>query len=183
MVLIVFLFLDGVQSKCIDSDCKYGSICSPVKTGHGSECRCPEKCLDYPEVVYWLREKYPTSQSESLALTNETVCGIDGQDYENFCQLKKISCLKSKPISVKYYGSCGKHSNHKYYFLHVPIESLRAPSLHFINFSFHCISQIQPPPRRFREDYPHVFVEKKNWNQGKENKKILFRLLVLLYYL
>uniref|UniRef100_T1KV29 Kazal-like domain-containing protein n=1 Tax=Tetranychus urticae TaxID=32264 RepID=T1KV29_TETUR len=95
-----------IHSKCVESDCKFGAHCIQLKGGLGSECRCPEKCLDYPDVVTWLHEKYPHSQSESLALTNEPVCGIDGRDYENLCQLKKISCLQKKLISVKYFGLC-----------------------------------------------------------------------------
>lgn len=36
----------------------------------------------------------------------EYVCGGDGENYSNICELKKKSCLKQTNISVAYLGLC-----------------------------------------------------------------------------
>ena len=36
------------------------------------------------------------------------VCGADGNDYSNMCELHKSSCLANRMIEVKFHGACGK---------------------------------------------------------------------------
>lgn len=36
------------------------------------------------------------------------ICGIDGKDYPNMCELHKSSCLANRRIDVKFQGACGK---------------------------------------------------------------------------
>ena len=37
------------------------------------------------------------------------VCGSDGRDYPNMCELHKSSCLANRMIDVKFQGACGKY--------------------------------------------------------------------------
>jgi hypothetical protein len=52
------------------------------------------------------------SRSKELLVTNElfaqVVCGSDGLNYKNFCQLKKESCKMSRDIKIYYFGKCSK---------------------------------------------------------------------------
>lgn len=36
------------------------------------------------------------------------ICGVDGKDYANMCELHKSSCLANRMIAVKFQGSCGE---------------------------------------------------------------------------
>ena len=36
------------------------------------------------------------------------VCGVDGKDYPNLCELNKSSCHANRLIEVKFQGVCGK---------------------------------------------------------------------------
>jgi hypothetical protein len=50
--------------------------------------------------------------SSAVASTNELfnhmVCGSNGQDYKNFCELKKHSCRQNRDNKVFYFGKCSK---------------------------------------------------------------------------
>lgn len=39
----------------------------------------------------------------------DVICGSDGKDYMNECELKKTSCRAHRPIVVKYRGKCGMY--------------------------------------------------------------------------
>lgn len=56
-------------------------------------------------------------QKSKELITNELfsqiVCGSDGVDYKNFCQLKKESCQLSKEIKVYYFGKCSTYTINK----------------------------------------------------------------------
>ncbi|XP_074605598.1 agrin-like isoform X2 [Brevipalpus obovatus] len=93
------------QPKCSPEECKFGATCRPIDGG-GSECRCSDKCLDYGEVVRYLKSTHSMPISESMAAQNETLCGIDGKVYENYCQLVRASCEAKKRITIKYNGLC-----------------------------------------------------------------------------
>lgn len=43
------------------------------------------------------------------SLFAKTVCGNDGKDYENFCELKKESCRSSRDIKIFYFGKCSNY--------------------------------------------------------------------------
>lgn len=43
------------------------------------------------------------------SLFGKTVCGSDGKDYENFCELKKESCRSSRDIKIFYFGKCSNY--------------------------------------------------------------------------
>jgi hypothetical protein len=51
-----------------------------------------------------------TSQpvADAHELFKHTVCGSNGQDYKNFCELKKHSCRQNRENKIFYFGKCSK---------------------------------------------------------------------------
>ncbi|XP_035210218.1 agrin-like, partial [Stegodyphus dumicola] len=78
-----------VKDPCEDTDCRFGAQCKPSLDGVTSECVCPEKCPMYGNT----RSSRP-------------VCGTDGKDYPNLCELKKTSCREMRPLEVRFTGRC-----------------------------------------------------------------------------
>lgn len=81
----------NAANPCSTKECPFGAKCVPSVDGLGVECVCPLKCPSYGD------------SSDS-----RPVCGSDGVDYDNLCQLNKYACANSKQIHVYYNGSCGK---------------------------------------------------------------------------
>lgn len=75
---------------CIKKNCHLGAECLLSYDGRTAECVCIEKCPSYGD-----------SRGSRL------VCGSDGTDYPNLCELNRHSCEFSKEIYVRYNGSCG----------------------------------------------------------------------------
>lgn len=59
--------------------------------GDTAECKCPDKCPNLGDHI-----------------GSRPVCGSDGLDYKDTCELRKAACLSSTEITVKYQGKCGK---------------------------------------------------------------------------
>ncbi|XP_015782759.1 agrin isoform X2 [Tetranychus urticae] len=78
-----------VKDPCEDKICPFGGICKSSIDGRSSECVCPEKCLIYGD----------TKSSGS-------VCGSNGMNYPNSCELKRWSCIHSADVTIKYHGKC-----------------------------------------------------------------------------
>ncbi|XP_053214035.1 agrin-like isoform X2 [Panonychus citri] len=78
-----------VKDPCEDKVCPFGGICKSSIDGRTSECICPEKCSIHGEPK-----------------TSGSVCGSNGIDYPNLCELKRWSCLHSTDVTVKYHGKC-----------------------------------------------------------------------------
>lgn len=66
--------------------CNFGASC--VVEGAVASCLCPEICL----------ESY------------NPVCGSDGVDYSNECDLNAAACSQQKSVTVVFQGLCGKSS-------------------------------------------------------------------------
>ncbi len=67
------------------------------------ECYCSEGSCnpnDYVEMLVSSLKNVNISQTQ-------VVCGNDGKDYENFCQLRQASCKQNKEIKIAYIGPCG----------------------------------------------------------------------------
>ncbi|RWS26768.1 agrin-like protein [Leptotrombidium deliense] len=81
-----------------------------MKTHGNSEtvCRCPENCLEFSRVKHYLQERYKGTLKESLALISDPICGDDGKDYSNYCELMRASCSEARQINIKYNGKCGE---------------------------------------------------------------------------
>ncbi|RWS04342.1 agrin-like protein [Dinothrombium tinctorium] len=84
-----YKFAKGVKDPCLDMKCRFGENCVRSKDGKKAECVCPEKCYTYGDSV-----------------GSRPVCGTDGRDYPNECELRRRACKNMKDISVKFQGRC-----------------------------------------------------------------------------
>lgn len=57
----------------------------------------------------------PDSHLWSVPQSEESLCGSDGRDYRNYCELKLTSCRDKRHIQVKYRGSCGESSDDTFF--------------------------------------------------------------------
>lgn len=60
--------------------------------GHNVSCVCPDKCPNYGDHT-----------------TSRPVCGTDGIDYKNQCELQRAACTSNTNITVKFLGKCGEY--------------------------------------------------------------------------
>ncbi|PVD37045.1 hypothetical protein C0Q70_04038 [Pomacea canaliculata] len=79
----------GKRDPCEGKVCNYGAKCQPSVDGKTARCQCPSECYRYGD-----------------NLGSKPVCGSDGMDYNNICELHKAACNKLQDIRVKYYGKC-----------------------------------------------------------------------------
>ncbi|XP_055958196.1 agrin [Patella vulgata] len=79
----------GIPDPCEGEVCTYGAKCIPSIDGSSHRCVCPDRCDTF---------------GDSLGST--PVCGSNGIDYSNMCELHRAACNSMKEIRVKYYGKC-----------------------------------------------------------------------------
>ncbi|KAI1287382.1 Agrin [Halotydeus destructor] len=84
-----YKFPSDVRDPCLDLVCQYGADCIRSKDGKKADCLCPEKCYTYGDSV-----------------GSRPVCGSDGRDYPNECELRRRACKESKDIVAKFPGRC-----------------------------------------------------------------------------
>ncbi|KAJ8960090.1 hypothetical protein NQ314_006115 [Rhamnusium bicolor] len=83
---------DAKQSDpCRDKQCGFGSQCVVSPDGRNASCICPDKCPSYGDHT-----------------TSRPVCGSDGVDYRNQCELQQAACTSNSNITVKFSGKCGE---------------------------------------------------------------------------
>ncbi|XP_031724780.1 agrin isoform X9 [Anarrhichthys ocellatus] len=75
----------SLKDPCTDVACSYGSTCVQSTDGLSAKCMCPLGCEGKRE---------------------QTVCGSDGEDYRNECELHQHACKNEKNIRVQYQGPC-----------------------------------------------------------------------------
>ncbi|XP_027144522.1 agrin isoform X7 [Larimichthys crocea] len=75
----------SLKDPCTEVTCSYGSTCVQSSDGLSAKCMCPLGCEGKPE---------------------QTVCGSDGKDYRNECELHQHACKNQKNIRVQYQGPC-----------------------------------------------------------------------------
>uniref|UniRef100_A0A1A7XDU0 Agrin n=1 Tax=Iconisemion striatum TaxID=60296 RepID=A0A1A7XDU0_9TELE len=75
----------SLKDPCADVTCSYGSTCVQSSDGLSAKCMCPLSCDGKPV---------------------QTVCGSDGKDYRNECELHQHACKNQKNIRVQYQGHC-----------------------------------------------------------------------------
>ncbi|XP_047455653.1 agrin isoform X3 [Mugil cephalus] len=73
------------KDPCTEVICSYGSTCVQSSDGLSAKCMCPLGCEGKPE---------------------QTVCGSDGKDYRNECELHQYACKNHKNIRMQYQGHC-----------------------------------------------------------------------------
>lgn len=91
-VLSCYVFPAEQEDPCKDKKCQFGARCVPSLDGKSAECRCPESC---------------PSMGDHIG--SRPVCGSDGLDYRDTCELRRAACLSNSEITIKYQGKCGKY--------------------------------------------------------------------------
>jgi len=94
--LSCYVYPTDVTDPCQGKECSFGAQCVPSLDGQTARCQCPEQCSHYGDSV-----------------GSRPVCGTDGRDYRNVCELRRAACHAMKDITVKYQGKCGE----SHYFL------------------------------------------------------------------
>lgn len=77
----------ALKDPCAEVTCSYGSTCVQSSDGLAAKCMCPLGCD---------------------GKARETVCGSDGNDYRNECELHRYACKNQKNVRVQYPGPCGE---------------------------------------------------------------------------
>ncbi|XP_029291123.1 agrin isoform X7 [Cottoperca gobio] len=75
----------SLKDPCTEVACSYGSTCIQSSDGLSAKCMCPLGCEGKRE---------------------QTVCGSDGKDYRNECELYQHACKNQRNIRVQYQGHC-----------------------------------------------------------------------------
>ncbi|XP_023187509.1 agrin isoform X3 [Xiphophorus maculatus] len=75
----------SLKNPCAEVTCSYGSTCVQSSDGLSAKCMCPLSCDGKPD---------------------QMVCGSDGKDYRNECELHQQACKNQKNIRVQFQGPC-----------------------------------------------------------------------------
>ncbi|KAM9752573.1 agrin isoform 6-T6 [Menidia menidia] len=75
----------SLKDPCTEMNCTYGSTCVQSSDGLSAKCMCPLGCE---------------------GKVNKTVCGSDGKDYRNKCELHQHACKTQKNIREQFQGPC-----------------------------------------------------------------------------
>ncbi|XP_067139294.1 agrin-like isoform X3 [Centruroides vittatus] len=78
-----------MKDPCQTKECNYGAQCRPSLDGRTAECVCPAKCATYGD-----------------SRGSRPVCGTDGKDYPNVCELRRTACREMRNVQVKFQGKC-----------------------------------------------------------------------------
>uniref|UniRef100_A0AAX7SET4 Agrin n=1 Tax=Astatotilapia calliptera TaxID=8154 RepID=A0AAX7SET4_ASTCA len=97
----------SLKDPCTEVACSYGSTCVQSSDGLSAKCMCPLGCEGKPKQV---------------------VCGSDGKDYVNECELHQHACKNKKNIRVQYQGHCDPCKN----VLNCRVEPLTRQPLKFV---------------------------------------------------
>lgn len=88
-----YKFPPGVLDPCKEKSCEWGAECRPTLDGRGADCVCPDKCVSYGD-----------------ARGSRPVCGSDGRDYPNSCELRRAACNAMRDVEQRFTGPCGERT-------------------------------------------------------------------------
>ena len=130
---IPFTFYNGISYSCILLEiegleqnlcktmkpCKHYASCKMDEKGFFTKCVCNEEChiSEFKFALENLDLKITLNYSLNELFVKK-ICGSDGEDYENFCELRKQSCKTQKDISIYQFGKCGKFCFNVYILIH-----------------------------------------------------------------
>ncbi|KAF4521049.1 hypothetical protein B566_EDAN008121 [Ephemera danica] len=84
-----YVFPADLPDPCRDKQCPPGARCVASQDGRTAHCECPSKCPVYGDHA-----------------GSRAVCGSDGADYRNICELRRAACNADTEITVRYQGKC-----------------------------------------------------------------------------
>ena len=90
-----YVFPADVKNPCVGRKCSFGAVCVSSLDGLSARCQCPDKCYNFGDND-----------------DGQPLCGTDGVDYGNACELRRTSCREMRDIFKKYDGNCGKKELH-----------------------------------------------------------------------
>ena len=89
-----YKFPTDAKDPCLAKECRFGAHCRPSPDARNADCVCPTTCATYGD-----------------ARGSRPVCGSDGRDYANVCELRRHSCRQMRDIHVRFGGACGEYQH------------------------------------------------------------------------
>lgn len=86
-----YIFPAETKDPCRDKKCPYGARCVASIDGRSATCECPLRCPAYGDHA-----------------GSRPVCGSDGIDYKDQCELRRAACAANREVTVRFHGKCGK---------------------------------------------------------------------------
>jgi coxsackievirus/adenovirus receptor len=86
-----YIFPTELKDPCRDKKCPYGARCVASIDGLTATCECPTRCPAYGDHT-----------------GSRPVCGSDGTDYKDQCELRRAACAANREVAVRFHGKCGE---------------------------------------------------------------------------
>nr|CAD7261622.1 unnamed protein product [Timema shepardi] len=106
-----YIFPAEVPDPCRDRKCPYGARCVPSMDGRTATCECPARCPVYGDHA-----------------GSRPVCGSDGVDYRDQCELRRAACTGNAEITVKFHGKCADIDSLRHHKRETPNSHQKCPS-------------------------------------------------------
>ena len=97
------------KTLCKTKACPNYSRCKIDENGYYAKCYCPFDCdiNDVNSMIQMFATPFNYTNSLASFKTDQPVCGTNGKDYRNFCDLQKESCDENNEIKIAFLGKCG----------------------------------------------------------------------------